>query len=161
MLKRILESKDAIISTLAVINAPVYTPSQEEWETVKEVCPVLEPFEEVTVVRKRGKRMKLEQGRVHRNHKLLLCGGAVLEVTSNLEEPLIQRAEEDPLNWWEAKASVYPRLVKMAYSAAAASVVLNVRAQLKSACGEKQRAEKTIEGDEYCNPTLAPPIGPI
>lgn len=31
MLKRILESKDAIISTLAVINAPVDTLSQEEW----------------------------------------------------------------------------------------------------------------------------------
>lgn len=49
MLKRILESKDAIISTLAVINAPVDTLSQEEWETIKEVCNVLEPFEEVTV----------------------------------------------------------------------------------------------------------------
>ncbi|CAK6980944.1 E3 SUMO-protein ligase ZBED1-like, partial [Scomber scombrus] len=36
---------------------------------------------------------------------------AVLEVRSYLQEPLIQRAE-DPLKWWEAKASCYPRLVK-------------------------------------------------
>ncbi|KAJ8353165.1 hypothetical protein SKAU_G00207320 [Synaphobranchus kaupii] len=175
MLKRILESKDAIISTLAVINAPVDTLSQEEWDTVKEVCPVLEPFEEMTVeisaesyvtaskmlplckglqwvtahhqrsvtvdkvkelatalcssmdrnflrieyntvlsettaldprfkklafsdnramdealqritaaaarcnpiLHQRAKRKKLEQGRVHRNHKLLLCGGSL------------------------------------------------------------------------------------
>jgi len=34
-------------------------------------------------------------------------------VPTYLEKPLIQRAEEDPLNWWEAKASVYPRLVKV------------------------------------------------
>ncbi|CAK6980294.1 hypothetical protein E1301_Tti021870, partial [Scomber scombrus] len=49
MLKRILESKDVIISTLAVINAPVDILNQKEWETVKEVCTILEPFEEVTV----------------------------------------------------------------------------------------------------------------
>lgn len=49
MLKRILETKDAIISTLALINAPVDALCQEEWELVKEVCTVLQPFEEVTV----------------------------------------------------------------------------------------------------------------
>lgn len=49
MLKRILESKDAIISTLAVINAPVVALNREEWETVKVVCTVPEPFQEVTV----------------------------------------------------------------------------------------------------------------
>ncbi|XP_039605909.1 zinc finger BED domain-containing protein 4-like [Polypterus senegalus] len=48
-LKRILESKDSIISTLAAINAPVETLSQEEWDRVKEVCIILEHFEEVTV----------------------------------------------------------------------------------------------------------------
>lgn len=37
---------------------------------------------------------------------------AILEVWSYLEEPHIQRAE-DPLNWWEVKASVYPCLVKV------------------------------------------------
>ncbi|XP_060759792.1 zinc finger BED domain-containing protein 4-like [Neoarius graeffei] len=49
MLKRILETKDAIISTLALINAPGDALSQEEWELVKEVCTILQPFEEVTV----------------------------------------------------------------------------------------------------------------
>ncbi|CAB1311835.1 unnamed protein product [Coregonus sp. 'balchen'] len=75
MLKRMLEIKDAIISTLALINASIEPLSQEEWELVKEVC-------------------------------------AVLEVRSYLEEPLIQRAE-DPLSWWQAKASVFPLLVKV------------------------------------------------
>ncbi|XP_051778436.1 E3 SUMO-protein ligase ZBED1-like [Erpetoichthys calabaricus] len=49
MLKRILESKDAVISTLAVISAPVDPLSQEEWEVLQETCMVLEPFEQVTV----------------------------------------------------------------------------------------------------------------
>nr|XP_033947194.1 zinc finger BED domain-containing protein 4-like [Pseudochaenichthys georgianus] len=37
---------------------------------------------------------------------------AMLEVRSYLEEPLIPRTA-DPLSWWESKASVYPRLVKV------------------------------------------------
>nr|XP_046241207.1 zinc finger BED domain-containing protein 4-like [Scatophagus argus] len=49
MKKQILESKDAVISTLAVINAPVNPLSQEEWDILQEACTVLEPFEEVTV----------------------------------------------------------------------------------------------------------------
>ncbi len=49
MLKRILESKDAVISTLAVISAPVDPLNQEEWEVLQEACNVLEPFEQVTV----------------------------------------------------------------------------------------------------------------
>ncbi|XP_055740223.1 zinc finger BED domain-containing protein 4-like [Salvelinus fontinalis] len=49
MLTRFLESKDAIISTLAIVNAPVDALTQEEWEVVEEVCRVLEPFEQVTV----------------------------------------------------------------------------------------------------------------
>ena len=49
MLKRFLESKDAIISTLAIVNAPVDALTQEEWEVVEEVFRILEPFEQVTV----------------------------------------------------------------------------------------------------------------
>lgn len=49
MLKRMIESKDAIISTLADLGELVEPLSEEEWETVKEVCDVLEPYEEVTV----------------------------------------------------------------------------------------------------------------
>lgn len=37
---------------------------------------------------------------------------AVMEVRSYLEEPLIKRGE-DPLSWWQAKASVFPHLVKV------------------------------------------------
>ncbi|XP_069600377.1 zinc finger BED domain-containing protein 4-like [Ranitomeya imitator] len=49
MLKRIIETKDAIISTLALINASVDTLSQDEWEVVREICAILEPFKQVTV----------------------------------------------------------------------------------------------------------------
>ncbi|XP_034006677.1 zinc finger BED domain-containing protein 4-like [Trematomus bernacchii] len=49
MLKRVLESKDAIISTLALINAHMDALDQEEWEARQETCTVLEPFEQVTV----------------------------------------------------------------------------------------------------------------
>lgn len=49
MPKRILESKDAVISTLAIISAPVDALSQEEWEVLQETCTVLELFEQVTV----------------------------------------------------------------------------------------------------------------
>lgn len=49
MLKRILDCKEAIISTLAVINAHVAPLCQEEWEVLQEACTVLEPFEQVTV----------------------------------------------------------------------------------------------------------------
>ena len=43
MLKWFLESKDAIISTLAIfnVNAPADALTQEEWEVVEEVCRVL------------------------------------------------------------------------------------------------------------------------
>ena len=43
------DSKDAVISTLAVINAPVNPLSQEEWELLQEACTALEPFEQVTL----------------------------------------------------------------------------------------------------------------
>ena len=36
MLQRFLESKDAIIATLAIVNAPVDALTQEEWEVVEE-----------------------------------------------------------------------------------------------------------------------------
>ena len=49
MFKLFLESKDAVISTLAIVNAPVDALTQEQWEVVEEVCRVLEPFEQVTV----------------------------------------------------------------------------------------------------------------
>ena len=49
MLKSFIASKNAIISTLAVTNAPVRHLSQEEWTTVQELCTILQPFEEVTV----------------------------------------------------------------------------------------------------------------
>ncbi|XP_037389052.1 E3 SUMO-protein ligase ZBED1-like [Pygocentrus nattereri] len=49
MIQRMLESKDAVIATLAVINAPVVPLSQEEWEALQEACSVLEPFNQVTV----------------------------------------------------------------------------------------------------------------
>ncbi|KAI4803269.1 hypothetical protein KUCAC02_006820 [Chaenocephalus aceratus] len=49
MLNRVLESKDAIISTLAFFNAHIDALYQGEWEALQETCTVLEPFEQVTV----------------------------------------------------------------------------------------------------------------
>lgn len=49
MLKRILEVKEALLFTFALLNTPVDILSREEWEIVKESCSVLEPFEQVTV----------------------------------------------------------------------------------------------------------------
>ncbi|XP_033990013.1 zinc finger BED domain-containing protein 4-like [Trematomus bernacchii] len=220
MLKRVLESKDAIISTLALINAHMDALDQEEWEALQETCTVLEPFEQVTVeisserglqkitaynqtqVTKRKvtelvtalstsmdrKFHRMEYNTVLSESTVLdprfkrlafndncavdealqrvtaaaaRCdlssqpaqppGGqegeegarapevepqmsavwrlfdaratediarrnpsadAMLEVRSYLEEPLIPRTA-DPLSWWESKASVYPRLVKV------------------------------------------------
>ena len=54
MLKRFLESQDAIISPLAIVHAPGDALTQEEWEVVEEVCRVLKPFEQVTVEISRG-----------------------------------------------------------------------------------------------------------
>ncbi|KAL4009459.1 hypothetical protein ACER0C_003311 [Sarotherodon galilaeus] len=68
MLKRILESKDAVISTLAVINAPVDPLSHEEWEVLQEACTVLEPFEQVTVEISADKRVTASK-------MLILCKG--------------------------------------------------------------------------------------
>ncbi|XP_062419889.1 zinc finger BED domain-containing protein 4-like [Pungitius pungitius] len=48
MLKRILEVKDPVISTLALVNASLPTLSLEEWEIIKETVDIVKPFEEVT-----------------------------------------------------------------------------------------------------------------
>lgn len=48
MLKRILQLKEAIIATLALVNPSMETLSHEEWEGITEACEVLQPFEEVT-----------------------------------------------------------------------------------------------------------------
>lgn len=48
-LRQVLESKDAIISIVAFINAPVDALSQEEWEEVGRTYTVLETFEQINV----------------------------------------------------------------------------------------------------------------
>ncbi|KAK4307944.1 hypothetical protein Pmani_020336 [Petrolisthes manimaculis] len=46
MLKRVLDSREAIISTLALLNAPIELLYPHEWDIVKEACTaVLEPFD--------------------------------------------------------------------------------------------------------------------
>ncbi|KAJ4934673.1 hypothetical protein JOQ06_007458 [Pogonophryne albipinna] len=49
MLQSVIEIKEPLVSTLALINPllPALTP--EEWDITKEVCDILNPFEEVTV----------------------------------------------------------------------------------------------------------------
>ncbi|XP_062403782.1 E3 SUMO-protein ligase ZBED1-like [Sardina pilchardus] len=49
MLKRFVRLKDAIITTLALVNSAMSTLTHEEWVAIEEACDVLQPFEEVTV----------------------------------------------------------------------------------------------------------------
>ncbi|KAG7453376.1 extracellular calcium-sensing receptor-like, partial [Solea senegalensis] len=49
MLKRFIEVKDTVISTLALINTPLSPLSTEEWGIVRETVDIIKPFEEVTV----------------------------------------------------------------------------------------------------------------
>ncbi|XP_068120743.1 zinc finger BED domain-containing protein 4-like [Hyperolius riggenbachi] len=49
MLKRFLEQKEAIISTLALVNPSLPTLTLDEWDIIKAACEILKPFEEVTV----------------------------------------------------------------------------------------------------------------
>lgn len=48
MLRRFLDNKDAIITVLALVNARLETPTQDEWKEMEEACEVLKPFEEIT-----------------------------------------------------------------------------------------------------------------
>nr|XP_029131993.1 zinc finger BED domain-containing protein 4-like [Labrus bergylta] len=49
MLERILQNREAVITTLALTNPRLATLSPEEWEEMQQACNVLKPFEEVTV----------------------------------------------------------------------------------------------------------------
>lgn len=49
LLKSVLQSKEAIVSTLAILNEPVSPLTQEDWNILQEVCMVLEPVKDVTV----------------------------------------------------------------------------------------------------------------
>ena len=48
MIQSILQSKDAVITTLALTNQRLPT-TPDEWEEMKQACNILKPFEEVTV----------------------------------------------------------------------------------------------------------------
>ncbi|XP_040203369.1 zinc finger BED domain-containing protein 4-like [Rana temporaria] len=49
MLRRSLDMKEAIIATLALVNANLPTLTLDEWEVIKNACDLLKPFEEVTM----------------------------------------------------------------------------------------------------------------
>ncbi|KAI7811793.1 putative zinc finger BED domain-containing protein 1-like [Triplophysa rosa] len=49
MLRRFLDNKDAIITTLVLLSARLETLTQDEWKEMEEASEVLKPFEEVTV----------------------------------------------------------------------------------------------------------------
>ena len=49
MLRRMLETREPVIITMALLNVELPTPSPEEWEDMQTVCDILEPFDEVTV----------------------------------------------------------------------------------------------------------------
>lgn len=58
MLKCFGKLRDAIITTLALVNSAMSTLTYEEWETMEEACEVLQPFEEVSV-EIRGERYEI------------------------------------------------------------------------------------------------------
>ena len=82
---------------------------------------------------------------------------AVLEVRSYLQEPLIQRAE-DPLKWWEAKASCYPRLVKVMVGrlCIVATAVFSKTGQItkKREVKSDQPIQAEVSGFPECQPTI-------
>ncbi|XP_068130731.1 E3 SUMO-protein ligase ZBED1-like isoform X2 [Hyperolius riggenbachi] len=49
MLRRFYEQKEAIISTLTLVNPSLPTLTLDEWDIIKDACEILKPFEEVTV----------------------------------------------------------------------------------------------------------------
>lgn len=48
MLKRIVEIKETVISTVALADRDLPTISSDDWTTFEQLCQVLEPFEDVT-----------------------------------------------------------------------------------------------------------------
>lgn len=48
MLTRMLENRDAVITTLALTNPRLATLSPDEWEEMEQACNMLKPFEKVT-----------------------------------------------------------------------------------------------------------------
>jgi hypothetical protein len=65
MIQRILESKDAVIATLAVINAPVAPLSQEEWEALQEASSAWSPLT-------RSQWRSAQRGTVFKHHLIEL-----------------------------------------------------------------------------------------
>lgn len=49
MLLRIIQNKDAVITTLALTNPRLPILTVDEWEEIQQACEVLKPFDEVTV----------------------------------------------------------------------------------------------------------------
>ncbi|XP_073323035.1 zinc finger BED domain-containing protein 4-like [Pagrus major] len=125
MLKWILESKDAVISTLAVINAPVDPLSQEEWEVLQEACTVLEPFEQVTVEISAdsyvtaSKMLILCKGlqRVTAEHQTRVTTGKVMELAAALCASMDRKFHRIEYNSILSETSMLdPRFKKLAFN---------------------------------------------
>lgn len=48
MLQQFLQIKEALLSTIALVNPQLAALTLVDWETVKDVCEILQPFEKVT-----------------------------------------------------------------------------------------------------------------
>uniref|UniRef100_A0A1A8EZV8 HAT C-terminal dimerisation domain-containing protein n=2 Tax=Nothobranchius korthausae TaxID=1143690 RepID=A0A1A8EZV8_9TELE len=125
MLKRILESKDAVISTLAVINAPVNHLSQEEWDVLQEACTILEPFEQVTVEISAdsyvtaSKMLILCKGlqRVTAEHQTRVTTGSVKELVDTLCRSMERTFHRMEYNTVLSETTILdPRFKKLAFS---------------------------------------------
>ncbi|KAL7393741.1 hypothetical protein ABVT39_015421 [Epinephelus coioides] len=77
MMLRILENKDAVITTLAFTNPRLAILTPDEWEEIKQACEVLKPFEEVTIEIS-------GEGYVTASKVILLARG-LQKITSNLQ----------------------------------------------------------------------------
>uniref|UniRef100_A0A3Q3FFT6 BED-type domain-containing protein n=1 Tax=Labrus bergylta TaxID=56723 RepID=A0A3Q3FFT6_9LABR len=81
MLERILQNREAVITTLALTNPRLATLSPEEWEEMQQACNVLKPFEEVTVEISASKVILLARG-------LQKIASSHQRAAGNLSEPV-------------------------------------------------------------------------
>ncbi|CAJ1059689.1 zinc finger BED domain-containing protein 4-like [Xyrichtys novacula] len=132
MLKRMLETREPGIITMALLNVDLPHLSLEEWGNMKTVCDILQPFDEVTVElsaerRLRKKRVHTHKGSSNQDSSVWRefdedttglqdtrnpTAEAVMEVCAFREMARITRSS-NPHMWWAHQKSSYPRLTQV------------------------------------------------
>lgn len=82
MLERLLEVKEALISTLALTNPTLQTFTEEEWTAMEEACQALKIFEEITEEISNQKAVTIS--------KTILLSNTMLKHTQQLKRGFLQ-----------------------------------------------------------------------